>query len=282
MTNLGHNPDNYCYRHPDRQSFVLCQRCGRTICAQCQTQAAVGVHCPECVREAQGNMPRVKPVSVTRSVGRVQSLVASGGPIATYTLMGLSLLGYLLHFIPAVTSGGLYAGVYTLHEPWRLVTGIFLHANLLQVAFNMFSIFIFGRMLEAQLGWARFAALFLLSGLGGEVALSLFAPLTGYAGSNPAIFGIFAAFFVIQRHLGNQAVQLLVILGLNIVIALVLGGAWQAYLGGIVIGAATASIMMQTRDIRSQSRQRIYLIALAVVLVLITLVRAATFGSVVG
>ena len=32
----------YCYRHPDRQTFIRCQRCGRTICPQCQTQAAVG------------------------------------------------------------------------------------------------------------------------------------------------------------------------------------------------------------------------------------------------
>ena len=47
------NSDNFCYRHPDRQSFVLCQRCLRTICPECQTQAAVGVICPECLRDQQ-------------------------------------------------------------------------------------------------------------------------------------------------------------------------------------------------------------------------------------
>jgi hypothetical protein len=45
------NPDNFCYRHPGRQSFVLCQRCMRTICPECQTQAPVGVICPECMQE---------------------------------------------------------------------------------------------------------------------------------------------------------------------------------------------------------------------------------------
>ena len=45
------NRDNFCYRHPDRQSFVLCQRCLRTICPECQTQAPVGVICPECMAE---------------------------------------------------------------------------------------------------------------------------------------------------------------------------------------------------------------------------------------
>ena len=47
------NRDNFCYRHPDRQSFVLCQRCLRTICPECQTQAPVGVICPECLRDQQ-------------------------------------------------------------------------------------------------------------------------------------------------------------------------------------------------------------------------------------
>ncbi|MGA1829220.1 MAG: rhomboid family intramembrane serine protease, partial [Microbacterium sp.] len=48
---LSRNGDNFCYRHPDRQSFVLCQRCLRTICPECQTQAAVGVICPECLAD---------------------------------------------------------------------------------------------------------------------------------------------------------------------------------------------------------------------------------------
>ncbi|MBN9613019.1 MAG: rhomboid family intramembrane serine protease, partial [Actinobacteria bacterium] len=42
-----------CYRHPGTPSFTLCQRCGRTICAQCQTASPVGVLCPECMRDAQ-------------------------------------------------------------------------------------------------------------------------------------------------------------------------------------------------------------------------------------
>ncbi len=58
MTSLPDSPDNYCYRHPNRQSFVLCQRCGRTICPECQVQAAVGVHCVECARRDRQETPR--------------------------------------------------------------------------------------------------------------------------------------------------------------------------------------------------------------------------------
>ena len=38
-----------CPRHPDRISYVSCQRCGRPVCPECQRSAAVGVHCVDCV-----------------------------------------------------------------------------------------------------------------------------------------------------------------------------------------------------------------------------------------
>ena len=41
--------------HPDRPSFVLCQRCGRTICGECQTPAPVGVICPDCMRDQRAD-----------------------------------------------------------------------------------------------------------------------------------------------------------------------------------------------------------------------------------
>jgi hypothetical protein len=71
------NPDNFCYRHPDRQSFVLCQRCLRTICPECQTPLPVGVICPECLAEqrkaASANvtrMPRRRVARTRRKPGR--------------------------------------------------------------------------------------------------------------------------------------------------------------------------------------------------------------------
>ena len=38
-----------CPRHPDRVSYVRCQRCGRPACPECQRPAAVGVQCVDCV-----------------------------------------------------------------------------------------------------------------------------------------------------------------------------------------------------------------------------------------
>jgi hypothetical protein len=50
MTDAARNPDDYCYRHPDRLSFVLCEQCGRTICLECQTHVGGKVLCPDDAR----------------------------------------------------------------------------------------------------------------------------------------------------------------------------------------------------------------------------------------
>jgi len=81
------NRENFCYRHPDRQSFVLCQRCMRTICAECQTQAAVGVICPECMKQQRKAQTPAQRKANRRWGG---SLAANGRPIVTYALLAVT------------------------------------------------------------------------------------------------------------------------------------------------------------------------------------------------
>jgi membrane associated rhomboid family serine protease len=139
--------ENRCYRHPDRETFVKCQRCGRPICGQCQTLAPVGVHCPECVREARGSVTQA-----ARPIGRRFANVVrpSGGrPIVTYTIIGLCLVIYLLQYLTGNTNSPLttalwYAPVQTATQPWRMLTSIFIHESPLHVLLNMYSLFLVG------------------------------------------------------------------------------------------------------------------------------------------
>jgi len=268
---------DHCYRHPDRQSFVLCQRCGRTICGQCQTPAAVGVHCPECVREAQASAPRVTSATVTRLRGAARG----GAPVVTWSLIAVNVLVYVVQFVSggAVTSALSFYAPIALDQPWRIVTSMFTHGSVLHILFNMYALFIFGAQLERTLGRGRYLALYAISGLGGAAAVSLLAPGTPVVGASGAIFGLMAAFFVISRSLGgSNGIQLLVLLAINFVIGLVSPAiSWQAHIGGLLVGAAVAWVFTKTRH-RSKTKVQIAALSgIGVVMLAIVLARSAQF-----
>lgn len=264
--------DNFCYRHPDRQSFVLCQRCGRTVCGECQTPGAVGVICPECMKQQRQAAPR-RTGFFTRSGDR---------PIVTYALIAVTAFVFLLQLIPGlnITEYLLYAGVYSTplaFEPWRMLTTVFVHSQsfILHVALNMYTLWIFGQALEPMLGRARFLTLYLISGFAGSLGvLFLTDGTTPVVGASGAIFGLMGAFLVIQRKLGGNMNGLLVLVGINLVIGFIPGinVAWQAHLGGLIGGALTGLIYYETRHLKHKTRQTLLISGLCVLLVVLSLI----------
>jgi membrane associated rhomboid family serine protease len=271
VTSAPSSSANFCYRHPDRQSYILCQRCGRTICPQCQTQAAVGVHCPECVREGRTSMPRTRHNPLARFRGTNQ-------PWVTWSIMALCVIIYILQILPgsSVTGALAYlAGLpYAATEPWRMITYAFVHSpgNIAHIGLNMLSLFLFGPVLEQGIGRVRFLALYLVSAIGGAVAVLLLAPGGSVVGASGAIFGLLGAVFIIQRKLGGNTTQLLVVIGLNLAIGFLPGTniSWQGHVGGLLAGAAVAFIYLRTRS-RSQRTLQVILVA-GVVAVLVAIV----------
>lgn len=277
MSDAAPERTNFCYRHPDRQSYILCQRCGRTICPDCQTQAPVGVICPECMREQRASAPRTTPAVLTR----VRSAASRGAPVVTYALIGITLAVFVLQLVPglALTPRLWYAGVYSIpgnFEPWRMLTSVFVHSTALifHVLLNMYTLWIFGQLLEGLLGRGRFLALYLIAGLGGAVGvLWLGDPGTAVVGASGAIFGLMGAFLVIQRRRGGDTTQLFVLLAINLVIGFVPGFniSWQAHLGGLVVGALVGLVYVETRK-RSQQGLQLWLLgALIAALVVLSL-----------
>lgn len=263
MSDSAARSSNFCYRHPDRQSYILCQRCGRTICPQCQTQAAVGVQCPECVKEGRATSQRRVVPPVVRAFRP-----NSNQPVVTYSIIALCVVVWILQILPGstVTQALVYWPPLTTVEPWRMLTAVFAHSqsSIFHILLNMYSLFIFGPILERLLGRWRFLALYLISGFGGSVAVLLIAPGQAVLGASGAIFGLMGAFFVIQRRLGGNNIQLLIVIAINLAIGFFgFGISWQAHVGGLVAGCAVAFVFLRTRH-PNQRNQQIALVGVVV------------------
>lgn len=225
------------------------------------------------MRQQRATAPRTRSAFLTRFAGPRQ-------PAVTYAIIALCVVVFAAQWVTGlgngpVTSSLWYAGAYGYpgqFEPWRMLTAAFVHANVLHIALNMYTLWIFGIVLEPMLGRARYGVLFVLSAIAGSVGVYLLAsPLQPVVGASGAIFGMMAALLVIQRHLGGQVTQLLVLVGINLVISFLPGFniAWQAHVGGLVGGAVVGLIYMQTRARSRRPLQVVLLVALGVVLVLL-------------
>ena len=211
----------------------------------------------------------------------MRRLGRSDSPVVTYGIIALCVVIFIAELLTGSTGSVVfqdlvYYGPYTATQPWRIVTSLFVHLSILHILFNMYSVFIFGPMLERMLGRARFAALFLLSGIGGSVAVLLISPATPVAGASGAIFGLLGAYFVIQRHLGGNNVQLLIVIGLNLVISFVIPNiAWQAHIGGLIVGALVGLIFVRTRNRNQRGIQLLSLGGTFVGLIALTVIGAS-------
>ncbi|MBP6997827.1 MAG: rhomboid family intramembrane serine protease [Phycicoccus sp.] len=244
-----------CPRHPDRVSYVSCQRCRRPVCPQCQRPAAVGVQCVDCVAEG------AKSVRQGRTV--FGGALTDGRPRVTMAIIGICVAVFgAQQLIPSVTERLAFAPFIGVAEPWRFLTAAFVHGGFMHIAFNMYALWLMGQYLEPLLGRGRFIALYLISALGGSVGyLLLAAPLSGAqlaagmwgawmtpaVGASGAVFGLFGAFLVLNRSLGRSSAGIGVVIIANGVIGFVVPGiAWQAHLGGLVTGLACAAVLAFT------------------------------------
>ncbi|MBN8883721.1 MAG: rhomboid family intramembrane serine protease [Salana multivorans] len=231
-----------CPRHPDRVAYTRCQRCDRPACPECQRPASVGFHCVDCARGAASARPVVRTVFGGVSRGST--------PVVTMTIMAICIALEALRWIAA----GVYQRIAVqlvfvpqlgLVEPYRFLTSTLLHSGIWHLAFNMYALWLIGQQLELLLGRARFLTLYCLSAIGGSVAYLAIAGVGagGVVGASGGVFGLFGAFAVFMRRLGRDPKPILVIIGINVVLGFVISNiAWQAHLGGLVVGALVALV----------------------------------------
>jgi membrane associated rhomboid family serine protease len=252
-----------CYRHPSRETGVSCSSCGRPICPDCMTSTPVGMRCPECSRQ------RTKVV-------RMREM--STGPQVTYALIAINVIAFLAEGRLAGGGGGgagnlfnrgallgsgievgpshglTYVGV-AYGQWWRIVTGGFLHVNLIHIGFNMYLLYLLGQILEPALGSVRFAVLYFASLLTGSLVALLVSPHELTVGASGAVFGLMAAVLLEARARQIPELQRWVtgLIVFNLAFSFLFPGiSWGGHVGGL-IGGALSTLVLQLGD---RHRQR--------------------------
>jgi membrane associated rhomboid family serine protease len=269
-----------CYRHPGRETYVSCVRCGRHACPDCLRSAAVGQQCVDCVRE--GNRGSRSPVTVFG--GR-----PTAGAAVTWALVAINVLIYLVVLgNPNVGNdlGMLGIGRFTTNGPlvgvaegqwYRLITAAFVAPTglgFLDILFNMWALIVLGPPLERLFGHLRYLAIYLVSGLGGSVVLLLIEPHELALGASGAIFGLFGGWIVVSRRLRLDVRWIVGLLVLNFVIDFAGRNfiAWQAHVGGIIVGGLLTAAYAYAPRVRRpliQGGATAVLVALLIVAVVI-------------
>ncbi|HST56795.1 MAG TPA: rhomboid family intramembrane serine protease [Solirubrobacteraceae bacterium] len=192
-------------------------------------------------------------------------------PQVTYALIAINLVAFLaegnLSFSSTTAGNSLYqkgallgsspAGDGVAYgEWWRVVTGGFLHANVLHIAFNMYLLYVLGQMLEPAIGSLKFGLVYAASLLSGSFGALLVTPHAFTVGASGAVFGLMGAVAMEMRarqvSIMESGIGGLILI--NLAFSFVLSGiSIGGHIGGL-IGGGLAALAIQTADrYRSQA-----------------------------
>ena len=150
-----------------------------------------------------------------------------------------SLDAYTLYRLGAVSSGAIQSG-----QIWRLLSGTFLHAGLIHLLVNIYSLCIIGMQLENFVGKKKFLTIYLISAISGSLMSSIFST-TISVGASGAIFGLLGSMLYFGYHyrlyLGNVLrAQIIPLILMNLFLGFMISGIDNAaHIGGLIGGYLT-------------------------------------------
>ena len=164
-------------------------------------------------------------------------------------------------------------------EWWRLLSYAFLHGGVLHIGMNTYALLQAGRMAEELWGRTQYFVLYVLSGIGG--GLMVVTSKTSAVGASGALFGIIAGLFAHTYRrdsvLGKGFQQYMMMwLLYGVAMSFSPRVSWQGHLGGALVGAALAFLLLPAEDIFRKSMRRVRLTQIVAGLCLLAVL--VTFG----
>jgi membrane associated rhomboid family serine protease len=153
---------------------------------------------------------------------------------------------YLLGLTPALLS----------QQPWTIISSIFVHGSIWHILFNMISLYFLGSFFIRAAGERSFLAVFFLGGLAGNILFVLLAnPLSTGIGASGAVFAIGGALAIMVPRVPvfiffiPIPIPLWVAIIIFFLFSFLPRIAWQAHLGGLLLGLIFGFILKRRRRI---------------------------------
>ncbi len=240
--------------------------------------ASVGFHCPACTESGAQKIHR--PGSQSKNTYFTYGVLASIVAVFLFELFLDNGAGTRNQF----SSDYLLWGPGVSHgDYWRIVTGAFLHGDIVHLLFNSYFIYSFGRYLEQGVGWLRTGLIYAGGLFGGSAAVLLFNWEVPTLGASGAALGLGGGAVAIMASRGQSITQspLSRVLLLNLAIPFFIGGiSFWGHFGGIIGGALVGAALSFLPVRFGQSHAVARLAAGAVVVALAAL--AVVAGTEIG
>jgi membrane associated rhomboid family serine protease len=235
-------------------------------CAKCAAWIpTTATKCSYCDTSSPDQPPvrtRGSLLSLRHGVSATNALIAVNGAFFLFSLLVArwkGVEGNLLQWATTGTgfgegifiAGGYYHPAVAAGQWWRILGATFLHFGLLHIAMNMYALSHLGRVAEQLFGTAKFLTVYLLSGVGSTIAITVwFAYVQGkpdgalMAGASGSIFGVMGLLAVVLLRGGSIAAQqmgrglvkdVIVMLAIGFVVPMISN---TGHVGGLLVGAA--------------------------------------------
>ena len=135
--------------------------------------------------------------------------------------ISLIVLNVVCYFISFMGDDDVYfylfaqvnASIINDYEYWRLFSSMFLHSDLLHLFMNMFTLLLYGSLVEKFFKRYEYLIIYFFSGfLGNLFTLMLYPPNSLSVGASGAIFGLLGAAFVLVARSNERTVLVLAII----------------------------------------------------------------------
>ena len=180
------------------------------------------------------------------SADKAEEVFKPKKPIITYILLGINILLFIIMYFfgyrnQIINDFAVYGPYIRMGEYYRLITGAFLHADILHILFNSYALYILGSQIESFMGKTKYLIIYLVSALFASLFSISFSQYASI-GASGAIFGLMGALLYFGYHyrvyLGNTLKsQIIPLIVLNLFLGFVISGIDNfAHIGGLIGG----------------------------------------------